>query len=65
MPLHIVLPKTSAYLKGYDGQTEWMDFLIENDDLLKKYINIWDKVCTDSESLIKSLIASLSTIKNC
>ena len=52
MPLHIVLPKTSAYLKGYDGQTEWMDFLIEDDDLLKKYINIWDKVCTDSESLI-------------
>ena len=65
MPLHIVLPKTSAYLKGYDGQTEWMDFLIEDDDLLEKYINIWDKVCTDSESLIKSLIASLSTIKNC
>ena len=27
-PLHIVL-KTSEYVKGYDGQTEWIYFLIE------------------------------------
>ena len=35
-PLYIMLPKTSAYVKSYDGQTEWMYFLIENDDLLEK-----------------------------
>ena len=23
-PLHIMLPKTSAYVKSYDGQTKWM-----------------------------------------
>ena len=23
-----MLPKTSAYVKGYDGQTKWMFFLI-------------------------------------
>ena len=23
-PLHITLPKTSAYIKRYDGQTKWM-----------------------------------------
>ena len=23
-PLHIMFPKTSAYVKGYDGQTRWM-----------------------------------------
>ena len=33
--LHIMLPKTSAYVKSYDGQTKWMYFLIEDDDLLK------------------------------
>ena len=25
-PLHIMLPKTSAYAKGYDGETKWMYF---------------------------------------
>ena len=32
-----MLPKTSAYIRSYDGQTKWMYFLIENDDLLKKH----------------------------
>ena len=36
-----------AYVKGYDGQTKWMYFLIEVDDLLEKYNTIWDKVHTD------------------
>ena len=39
-----MLPKTSAYVKSYDGQTKWMYFLIEDDDLLEKYNTIWDKV---------------------
>ena len=39
-PLHIMLPKTSAHVKSYDGQTEWMYFLIEDDDLLEKYNTI-------------------------
>ena len=34
-PLYIMLPKTSAYVKRYDGQNKWMYFLIEEDDLLK------------------------------
>ena len=45
-PLHIMLPKTSAYVRTYDGQTKWMYFLIEDDDLLKKY-TIWHKVSAD------------------
>ena len=39
--------KTSAYVKGYDGQTKWMYFLIEDDNLSEKYNTIWDKVCAD------------------
>ena len=35
-----MLPKTSAHLKSYDGQTKWMYFLIEDDDLLEKYKTI-------------------------
>ena len=39
--------KASAYIKSYDGQTKWMYFLIEDDDLLEKYNTIWDKVSAD------------------
>ena len=46
-PLHIILPKRSAYVKSYDGQTKWMYFLIENDDLLKKDNTICGKVSAD------------------
>ena len=46
-PLHIMFSKTSAYLESYDGQTKWMYFLIEDDNLLEKYNNIWDKVSAD------------------
>ena len=59
-PLHIMLPKTSAFVKGYDGQTKWTYFLIEDDELLEKYNTIWDRVSTD----IKKLIASLFTTKS-
>ena len=46
-PLNIILPKTNAYIKSYHGQIKWMDFLIEDDDLLEKSNTIWDKVCAD------------------
>ena len=48
-PLKIMLPKTSGYVKSYDGQTKWMYFLIEDDDLLNKYNTIWHKVSADIE----------------
>ena len=35
-----MLPKTSAYVKGYNGQTKWIYFLIENNHLLEKYNTI-------------------------
>ena len=45
--LHIMLPKTTAYVKCYDEQTKWVYFLIEDDDLLQKYNTVWDKVSAD------------------
>ena len=42
-PLHIILPKTSTYVKSCDGKTKWMYFLIEEDELLEIYNTIWDK----------------------
>ena len=39
-----MLPKTRAYVKSYDGQTKWMWFLIEDDNLLNTF---WDKVSAD------------------
>ena len=53
-PLHIILPKTSAYVKSYDGQAKWMCFLIEDDDLLEKYDTIWDNVSADIKKGIDS-----------
>ena len=35
-PLHEMLPKMRMYVKSYDGQTKWMYFLTEDDDLLNK-----------------------------
>ena len=45
--LHIKFPKASTYLRRYDDQTKWMHFLIEDDNLLKKYDTILDKVSFD------------------
>ena len=42
-----MLPKITAYVKSYDGQTKWMYFVLEDDDLLQKYNTIWDKVNAD------------------
>ena len=37
----IMLPKTTAYVRRYDGQTKWMYFLIEDDNLLEKINTIY------------------------
>ena len=43
-----MLPNRSEYVKCYDGQTKWVYFLIEDDDLSEKYNTIWDiKVSAD------------------
>ena len=44
-----MLPKTSANVKRYDGQTKWMYTLIEIDDLLDKYNTIGDKVSANNK----------------
>ena len=38
-----MLPKASAYVKCYDGQTKWMYFLIVDDNWLEKYNTISNK----------------------
>ena len=58
--LHIMLPKTSMYVKNYDGQSTWMYFLIEDDNLFEKIIFIGLK---SAHILKKNLIANLAIIK--
>ena len=47
-----MLPKTSAYVQSYDGQTKRMYFLMTDDDLLQKYNTIWDKVSANIKKKI-------------
>ena len=42
-----MLPKSRSYVKSFDEQTNWIYFLIEDDDLLEKYNTILDKVSAD------------------
>ena len=46
-PIHVMVSKTSSYVKKYDGPTKQIQFLIEDDDLLEKYNTNWDKVSVD------------------
>ena len=48
-PLHIMLTKMSVYAKSYDGETKCMQFLIKDDELFKKYNDIWNKVSNNIE----------------
>ena len=50
-PLHIILSKARTYVKSYGRQTNWMYFLIEDedDDLLEEYNTIWDNVIADTK----------------
>ena len=59
-PLNEMLLKTGAYVKSYDGQTKWMYFFIENDELPEKYKTIRDKVSADIKM---NFNASLPIIK--
>ena len=46
-PLHVMLPKTIAYVKSYNRQTKLMYFFAEDDDLSERYNVIWDKISAD------------------
>ena len=59
-PLHIMVPKTRVYVEIYHGQTKWMYFLTEDDDLLEKCNTTWDKVSSDIKN---NFMANLSAIK--
>ena len=37
----IILPKMNTYVKSYDAETKQMYFSIEDNELFKKYNNIW------------------------
>ena len=54
-----MLPKTSAYVKRYDGQTKLMYFLIKDDDLLENIILFGIKSVRISKN---NLISNLSII---
>ena len=42
-----MLPKTSAYVRSYDGQTKLMCLFIKDDDFTEKYNTIWDEISAD------------------
>ena len=52
-PLHIILLKTSAYVKSYDEETKWIH-LTDNDDLLEKSNTIQNKISADIKKELDS-----------
>ena len=45
--LYILLHKPSTYVKSYDGQTKWLYFFIEDNNLLENFNSIWHKISID------------------
>ena len=43
-PFSRILPKMRACVKRYDRETKWVYFFVEDDELLKKYNDIRNKV---------------------
>ena len=43
-PLSIMLPKTSTYVRRYGNETKWMNFLSKDDNLEKKFNDIWNRI---------------------
>ena len=49
-----MLPKTSAYVKSYDGETKQMCILNEGDGALEKNNTIWYEVSVDIKKELDS-----------
>ena len=49
-----MLSKRTAYIKSYVDETNWMSFLIEHDELLRKSNKIWNKVNNSIMKVIES-----------
>ena len=43
-PLCIKLPQINGYAKYFDSNSKYMNLLVRDEDLLKKYHKIWDEV---------------------
>ena len=43
-PLCIILPQMSGYIKYFDNGGKNMSFMIEDDSLLVKYSEVWNKI---------------------
>ena len=59
-PLPIMLTKTSAYVKIYDGETKWMKFLLKMISCIKNLIFRTESVAVSK----KNLIVNPSTMKS-
>ena len=55
IPLCIKLPQMNGYVKYFDSKNKYMNLLVHNKELLKKYNAIWYKI---SNLLKKSLIVN-------
>ena len=51
--LCILLPKMNGYKKRFD-KTNYMSFLIKDNELLEKYNKIWDKISNNTKTRFDS-----------
>ena len=59
--LCIKRPQMNWYIKHFDSNKKFLNFLVNNKELLKKYNAIWNKI---SNLLKKSFIVSQCTMIN-
>ena len=50
----MILPQTNTYVKRLDDEIKWMNFLIKDDNLLKKYNDIWNRASNSIEKELDS-----------
>ena len=62
-PFSVILPKTSTYIKCYDGETKSMHILIKYDELLKSYNDISNKDENSIQKFLQQPINSKTVLK--
>ena len=52
LPLYIKLPQMNGYVKCFDNNNKYINFLVHDKEVLNKYNKIWDKIKNFLEKIL-------------